>query len=71
MFDNVQHLCYTETVKRGRCSMANTERIGIRINADTKKKLEIIAEQEDRSLSNLINRILAEYLRRFEQMQDK
>ena len=51
--------------------MANTERIGIRINADTKKKLDIIAEQEGRSLSNLINRILAEYLRRFEQMQDK
>lgn len=46
--------------------MANTERICIRINADTKKQLEIIAEQEDRSLSNLIVRILSEYLRRLE-----
>ena len=42
------------------------ERIGFRITKDLKQKLEIRADEEGRTLSNLINNVLADYIEKIE-----
>ena len=37
--------------------------IGIRFQSDVKAALEKLAKAEDRTIGNLVNRIVAEYLR--------
>lgn len=43
------------------------ERIGFRISPDLKKKLELRAEEEGRTMSNLINNVLADYIKKVEE----
>ena len=43
--------------------MAKTTPLGVRFNPETKAALDKAARDEDRSLSNLIERIVAEWLR--------
>ncbi len=42
------------------------ERIGFRITKDLKQKLETRADEEGRTLSNLINYVLADYIEKIE-----
>ena len=43
------------------------ERIGFRITKDLKHKLEARADEEGRTLSNLINYVLADYIEKIEE----
>ena len=43
------------------------ERIGFRITKDLKQKLEARADEEGRTLSNLINYVLADYIEKIEE----
>lgn len=52
--------------------MAKTEtQIGIRVTEDFKKRLEYRAEQEHRTVSNLITKVLGEYLEQHEHAEDE
>jgi predicted DNA-binding protein len=42
--------------------MKKTERIGIRITKDLKKKLEVLAKKDSRSFSNYIELILINHI---------
>ena len=42
--------------------MANTVQISFRIHSELLSDLKRIAEEEDRSVSNLLNRIIRQYL---------
>lgn len=43
------------------------ERIGFRITKDLKQKLEARADEEGRTLSNLINYVLSDYIEKIEE----
>ncbi len=45
--------------------------VGIRMTPDMKDKLQKIADQEMRSLSNLVLKILTEHLREYEKKHKK
>jgi predicted transcriptional regulator len=44
-------------------SMPKESPIGVRFQSDVKAALEKLAKAEDRTIGNLVNRIVAEYLR--------
>ena len=46
------------------------EILGIRVEPKTKKRLEQLAEADDRTLSNFCRRILLEYLRQLDEIQN-
>ena len=41
------------------------ERLTIRINKDTKEKLQIIAKNENRSMSNLVNAFIEQLVKQY------
>jgi hypothetical protein len=56
-------------IKEGEASVLEVEAmpkeppIGVRFQSDVKAALEKLAKAEDRTIGNLVNRIVAEYLR--------
>ena len=45
--------------------MSNTVSLTVRINADDKKRLEEIANSQERSLSFIVNKAIKEYLQKY------
>ena len=57
---------FTYTPSRGKCrhddSMARTNPLGVRVRPEIKEALDRAAEDDDRSVSSLVERVLAEWL---------
>lgn len=49
--------------------MIKTERIGARITLETRKALEEICKRENRSMSNLLGMIIADYLQEYDKKE--
>ena len=49
--------------------MADTTQISFRISNDLLSRLRMVAKQEDRTMSNLLNRIVRHYLTSYDEIQ--
>lgn len=62
----VYHLVNTLRIKKGGNMPSKKPQILIRTTEENKKKIEAIAEEQKRSVSNLMEVIIEEYLRKYE-----
>lgn len=62
MNDNINEFDLYELLEE---EQKKNERLTIRINKDTKEKLQIIAKNENRSMSNLVNSFIEQLVKQY------